>query len=193
MIRPLVTSNTAAWRLWNLRYQVMVPQLAMYSAEYIRKNGIGVSGDKQTDRGRLNMLVAVNQTVAGLALIFNEGHPFSIPYHDDCVQIYADIQEHLRTWRDATYSGVHPDSFPPLDDLRLFEAIAVEVYATAQRLEPQKEEARSFIFERIMRLNQRRNLTAANAYLRKRSQDEDGQLTPYVSLVDQIEEYILGD
>lgn len=193
MIRQLVTRNTAAWRLWNLRYSVQVPQLALYSAEYIRKNGIGITGDKQTDRGRLNMLVSVNQTVAGLALIYNEGHPFSIPTHDDCVQIYSDIQEHLRTWRDCTYSGVHPDSFPPLDDFRLFESIAVEVYSTAQRLEPKKEEARSFIFERIMRLNRRRNLAATDTYMRKRVQDEAGELNPYVSLVDEIEAYILGD
>jgi hypothetical protein len=193
MEKPLVTRHTAAWRIWNLRYHVKVPTLSQYSADYIRKNGVPATGDKKVDRERMNQLVDVKQTLAGLAIILSEGHPFAIMNREDCVQMYSDIQEHFRNWLDLTYSGLPPGAFPPIEDLRLLEMVALEIYAEAMRIKPGDHVNPSGIFERIMHLNRRRNLAAAERYAAKRIADAAGHLKPYTSMVDIIERYILED
>ena len=188
--KELIVRNTAAWRIWNLRFPMKVPMLAQYSNEYIRKNAVNISGDKKLDRMMVNQMVDVNQTCAGLALIISEGYSVSITNRWDCVQIYSDIQEHFRNWLDMTYSGYPPDAFPPIEDLRLLEALALEMHTEAQRLSPKDREVASRIFDGIERMNRRRNLVAADKHARERSM-AGGQLRPYNSIIDQIEKYIL--
>lgn len=190
MEKELITRNTAAWRIWNLRYHVQIPTLAQYSAEYLRKNFINVSGDRQLDKLRMNQLVDVKQTCAGLALIIAEGYSFTIFNRWDCVQMYSDIQEHFRNWLDMTYGGYPVEGFPPIDDLRLLETVALEMHAEAQRLAPKDREVASRIFDGIERMNRRRNLVAADKQAKERV-SLNGQIRPYNSVVDQIERYIL--
>jgi len=189
--KELVTRNTAAWRIWNLRFHVQIPMLAQYSAEYLRKNPINISGDRKLDKLRLNQLVDVKQTCAGLAMIVSEGYTFSISNRWDCVQMYADIQEHFRNWLDMTYGGYPSDAFPPIDDLRLLETLALEMHAEAQRLDPKDRELASRIFDGIERLNRRRNLVGAEKAARGRSM-QGNQIKAYNSMVNQIEEYVVG-
>jgi len=190
MEKALITRNTAAWRIWNLRYHVQIPTLAQYSAEYLRTNYVGISGDKQLDKLRMNQLVDVKQTCAGLAMIIDEGYSFTILNRWDCVQMYSDIQEHFRNWLDMTYGGYPPEAFPPIDDLRLLERVALEMHAEAQRLSPKDREIASRIFDGIARMNRRRNLVASDKQARERMM-QGGQIRPYNSMVDQIERYML--
>lgn len=190
MEKALITRNTAAWRIWNLRFHVKIPTLAQYSAEYLRTNYVGISGDRNLDKLRMNQLVDVKQTCAGLAMIIDEGHAFAITNRWDCVQMYSDIQEHFRNWLDMTYGGYPPDAFPPIDDLRLLERVALEMHSEAQRLSPKDREIASRIFDGIARMNRRRNLVASDKQARERMM-QGGQLKPYNSMVDQIERYIL--
>ncbi|MBW6072684.1 hypothetical protein KZ856_37545, partial [Pseudomonas aeruginosa] len=76
-----------------------------------------------------------------------------------------------------------------IEDLRLFEALAIEVYELAKKLEP-REDVRSQIFDSLVAMNRRRNLASTNKWLQARSEVE-GKLKPYVSIVDQIERYIV--
>jgi hypothetical protein len=191
MEKALITRNTAAWRIWNLRFHVQIPTLAQYSAEYLRKNYINISGDRSLDKLRMNQLVDVKQTCAGLAMIIAEGYSFSILNRWDCVQMYSDIQEHFRNWLDMTYGGYPPDAFPPISDMRLLETVALEMHSEAQRLAPADREQASRIFEGINRMNRRRNLAASDKQARDRVM-QGGQLKPYNSMIDQIEKYILG-
>lgn len=188
--KPLIVRNTAAWRIWNLRFHVQLPMLAQYSTEYMRQNAINVSGDKKLDKLRMNQLVDVRQTCAGLAMILSEGYSISILNRWDCVQMYSDIQEHFRNWLDMTYGGYPPEAFPPIDDLRLLETLALEMHTEAQRLSPKDREVASRIFEGIDRMNRRRNLAATDKQARERVM-VGNQLKPYNSIIDQIERYIL--
>lgn len=188
--KTMVVRNTAAWRIWNLRFHVRVPALSQYSNEYMRKNYINITGDRQLDKIRMNQMVDVHHTCAGLALIIAEGHTFAILDRWDCVQMYSDIQEHFRNWLDMTYSGQPPSAFPPIDDLRLLEVLALEMHTEAQRLSPKDREIASRIFDGIERMNRRRNLMASDKAARERV-SANGQLKPYNSIVDQIERYIL--
>ena len=180
---------TAAWRLFNLRYEVVSPDHAGYSTHYLRNNHINVTGDKQVDRARESQMSRGQQTAAGIAMLMNEGYSVGLVNYKDCVQIYADIQQHLGDWREQTLFHSHPDGFPPIEDLRAFEALAVEVYELAKKLEP-REDVRSKIFDSLVEMNRRRNLTSTNKWLRERS-ETDGKLKPYVSIVDQIERYVV--
>lgn len=189
--KELNTRNTAAWRIWNLRFHVKVPALAQYSAEYLRNNTINVTGDRETDKLRMNQLVDVRHTCAGLAMLINEGYSFAIMDRWHCVQMYSDIQEHFRNWLDMTYSGHPAEAFPPLEDLRLLEAVALEMHSEAQRLDPKDREVASRIFDGIERMNRRRNLVASERNARNRMM-QGNQVKAYNSIVNQIEQYVLG-
>ena len=139
---------------------------------------------------RLNQMVDVRHTCAGLAMVIDEGHPFQIIDRWHCVQMYSDIQEHLRNWLDLTYSGYPVTAFPPIDDLRLLERVALEMHSESQRLQPKDREVASRIFDGIARMNRRRNLVATDKQERERVM-ANGQIKPYNSIVDQIERYIL--
>lgn len=190
MANAIVSRYTAAWRIWNLRFHVKMPALAQYSTEYLRNNSINVSGDKKLDKLRMNDMVDVQHTCAGIALLIAEGHAITIVNRWDCVQMYSDIQEHFRNWLDMTYGGYPSSAFPPIDDLRLLEAVALEMHAEAQRLDPKDREIASRIFEGIERMNRRRNLIGAHKAARERVQ-ANGVVKPYNSIVDQIEKYVL--
>lgn len=181
--------NTAAWRLFNLRFAVMIPHGAQYSAEYLKKNAVTVSGDRMVDSMRVSQLERTYMTAAGLAMIIDDGYAISILNIQDCVQIYHDIQEHLNDWCDQTTFSTNVNLFPPLKDFRALETLAIDVYEMAKRLEP-REESRSQIFDALINLNRRRNLIATNRWLTHRAKTDD-KFIPYVSIVDNIERYVV--
>lgn len=180
---------TAAWRLFHLQYDCMLPDSAGYSANYLRKNHVNVTGDRQVDSLRHGQLSRGKHTAAGLAMLMAEGHAVGLIHYKDCVQIFADIQRHLGDWNEQINFFAHPDNFPPIEDLRQFEDLAIEVYETAKKLEP-KQEQRSQIFDSLMDMNRKRNLRGTNKWLQSRI-ETDGKLNPYVSLVDAIERYVV--
>jgi hypothetical protein len=185
-------TKSAAFRLWNFRYEVYLPELAMVSAKYVAQNGVGVSGDRTLDRARVNPMERVWQTVAGLAILYAEGHPFSLVKHGDSLQMYHDIQKHFQDWLEQTYYGTDPRQFPPLDDFRLLECLAVEVYSTVKAIMPMADD-RSALMDRLLGMNRRRNLGATNKWIADRALDARGVLKPYESIVDKIEKYVLED
>lgn len=184
--------NTPAWRIWHLQYNVVVPAMASYSAEYIRKNAFNVTGDRKVDKLRLHEKEVVRQTVAGMALIMNEGHAIGLRNYKDCVQIYYDIQAHLGNWHDLTLAGTSVSAFPPLEELRLLEGLAIEVYHSAMSLEPRADN-QSKIFDSIIQMNMRRNSIATRKYLNNRVTNHTNTIKPYRSLVDDIEQYVLSE
>lgn len=183
--------NTAAWRLFHIKYEVSVPQLFMYGKPYLEKHGYHVSGDNTLDNERLMEPTRVRQTVAGMALLHDEGAPVEIINHRDSVDIYDDIQEHLRNWERLANQGIHPDDLPPIEDLRMFESVAMELHQTAKHYEP-NEVTGNVLRDRLMSMNRRRNPVRTERYLRQKIQDEKGELKPYVSIVDNIEKRLFG-
>lgn len=181
---------TPAWRLFNLRYRCMATNLVEVTTEYLSSGNaiMNVSGNKQVDTlatGRMEYKVF---TAAAIAMLVNEGHSIAITQLHDCIQMYADIQDHLNIWLQEARMAMHLDDLPPLEDLRAFEALALEVYRVAKRLEP-RSEVKSSIFDAMVEMSRRRNLIATNRFLTS-TIEKDGELKPYVSIVDEIERYM---
>jgi len=183
--------HTAAWRLFHIKYAVRVPQLFMYGKPYLEKHGYHVSGDHGLDNDRLMESTVVRQTAAGLAILHEEGAPIDIVDIRDSVTIYDDIQEHLRDWERLSRNGAHPGDFPPLEDFRMLEAVAMALHETAKHYEP-NEVTDNGLRDRLMNMNRRRNPVRTERYLRNRIVNDQGELKPYVSIVDRIEERLVG-
>lgn len=185
------THNTAAWRLWNLRYDVMVPELALYSAEYLSKVGAPRSGNATLDRTRINPMDRTWMTAAGLAIIYAEGNAFSFCNPRESIQMYVDIQKHLQDWQDMTYAGIPPSSFPPISDLRILEAMAVEVHTVVMTIMPQAD-VRSALMDKLLRFGRARNAGATRRWEQSRVNDANGNIKGYDSKVDRIEQYMFS-
>lgn len=185
----LIERNTPCWRLFNLLYDVYVPELSLYSTEYLRNNSINITGDTEVDNLRINQLTQTRMTPAGIAMIVMEGYEFGLVKYEDCVQIFSDIQGHLNNWREETKMFTHPDDFPPIEELRAFEAVALTTYNHAMRLNPVTQDT-GRLFNALVNMNRNRNLKSTNKWLNERIQ-EDKEFKPYVSIVDDIEFYVV--
>lgn len=187
---PLINRYTPAWRLFNLKYKVKVPKVSAYTPEYLRSNALASTGDKGLDSLMSSSLIDTRHSAAGLAMLMDQGYAFGLFDLKDCIQIYSDVQNHLLDWKDQTNGLTHPADFPPIEELRAFEALAIEVYVIAKKLEP-KPQVRSNILDNLINLNRGRNLVATNRWLADRSRDpSQNGLKPYESIVDSIEAYL---
>jgi len=185
-----VDKRTAAWRLFHLRYQVRIPEILMYGPNYLKKIGYNLTGDKRVDAGVSSRMTTQNQTAAGIALLHAQGAPLDFVNRTDIAKVYNDIQEHLNDWYKVAYQGIHPDLTPPLEDFRMFEAVAMELYRAAKITQPVEPDIDT-IKDRIMQLTRSRNPVFASMQARKKHMDGEGNLKPYESIVDKIEELIL--
>lgn len=183
-------NHSAAYRLFHYKYEVRLPALFMYGPEYLKKHGYRVSGEAGLDHLRLRELIVVRQTPAGMALLHNEGASIDFLDHRDSVQVYQDIQEHLMDWERMVQQWVHPDDVPPIEEFRMFEAIAMAIYETAKFYQPD-ERYGDTLRDALMAMNRRRNPTGTERYLRNKITTEQGTLKPYVSIVDRIERELM--
>lgn len=192
MSAPIVLCKryTPAWRLFHLQYKVMATNLVEVMTEYLATGRavMNITGNKTVDTLAGGRMEYKNMTAAAMAMNMAEGHPIAITQLKDCVQMYADIQDHLHDHFQAAKVALHIDEVPPIEDLRSFEALALEVYRTAKKLEP-RPELQSSIFDNLVEMSRRRNLMATNRSLRAMD-ERDGNLKPYVSIVDDIERHI---
>lgn len=184
----LCKRNTPAWRLFNLRFKCLATNLIEVTSEYLATGQVvmNVSGDPTVDKLASGRMEIKNLTAAAIAMFMDEGHAIAITDMYDCVQIYNDIQDHLHDHLRASRQAFHKDDLPEIEELRMFEALALEVYQTAKRLEPKASQVHGGIFDSFIEMSRRRNLVATNKFL-KAQLETDGQLKPYISIVDDIE------
>jgi hypothetical protein len=190
---PEVDRKTAAYRLFHWKYQVRIPRSLMESSEYINNVGYHVSGDARVDAMQSTSVLVMNQTAAGIAILHSQGAPvddFLFLKKSDAADVYTDIQEHLQDWKRVTYQGIHPNDCPPIEDFRMFEAVAMALYRTAKFYEPD-EASGNELRDRIMMLHRSRNPVGTDRYLRNKITDDKGQLRGYESIVDAIESQML--
>lgn len=183
--------KTAAYRLFHFRYSMNIPQIFFYGKDYLEKHGYHVSGDGMLDHLRLTEMSVVKQTPAGLAMFHAEGCPISLVNRKDASTIYDDIQEHLRDWERLVDQGVHPSDVPPMEDFRQLEAVAMALYPLAKHYTPEEKHVDP-LRDRIMAMNRRRNPLGSDRYLRSKLITDQGELKPYVSIVDRIEREVIG-
>lgn len=185
----LCKRKSPAWRLFNLRYKCLATNLTEVTSEYLATGNVimNVTGDKTVDAlssGRMEIKIF---TAAAIAMLMDEGHAIAITDMYDCVQIYNDIQDHLYDHLQNAKQAFHIDDIPPIEELRQFEALALEVYHVAKRLEPRAAKVHGGVFDSFIEMSRRRNLIATNRFLKQHT-EMDGQIKPYVSIVDSIEQ-----
>lgn len=183
-------AKTAAYRLFHFKYEMRIPQIFLYGKDYLEKNGYHVSGDAGLDQLRLMEPSVMRQTAAGLAMLHDEGAPIDFVNHRDTVLVYDDIQEHLLDWERVAIQGIHPDDAPPLEEFRQLEAIAVALYETSKFYEP-NESSGDNLRDRLMAMNRSRNPVRTERYLRNRITTDKGELKPYTSVVDRLENALM--
>lgn len=186
----ICTRETAAWRLFHLRYEVMASPLIRVSTHMLEKGNyhFNVTGDREVDKLANGRMDKTYLNAAAITMLMAEGHTIGLIKVHDCVQIFHDVQEHLQDWRNQCAGATHAGMFPPIEDLRAFESLALEVYEHAQKLEP-RTEVRSALFDNLLNMNRRRNLTSTNKWLRDRTQEGE-VIRPYISIVDEIERHV---
>lgn len=179
---------TPAWRLFNLRFKCLATNLIEVTSDYLATGNVimNVSGDPTVDKLASGRMEIKNLTAAAIAMFMDEGHAIAITDMYDCVQIYNDIQDHLHNHLQASRQAFHKDELAPIEEYRMFEALALEVYQTAKRLEPKAEKLQGGVFDSFIEMSRRRNLIATNKFLKSQN-ETDGQIKPYISIVDDIE------
>lgn len=186
----LCTRYTAAWRLFNLPYECMASPLIRVTTDYLANKEYitNVTGDREVDKLAYGRMDKTRLNAAAIAMFIGDGHAIGLIHVKDCVQIYHDVQEHLNDWRDQCNFSMHAGEFPEIEELQLFENLALEMYEHAQRLEPRTEH-RSALFDSLLNMNRRRNLIATNKWLHDRTQDGQ-EIKPYISIVADIERFV---
>lgn len=180
---------TPAWRLFNLQFKCLASSMLEYSTEYLTSGNavINVTGDKHVDSMAAGRMEIRRLTAAAIAMYMNDGNSIGITDMYDCVQIYNDVQDHLHDHLMASKQAMHREDVAEIEELRQFEALALEVYQTAKRLEPRTKNAQGGgIFDGFIEMSRRRNLIATNRFLKEQTQ-ANGELKPYLSIVDEIE------
>jgi hypothetical protein len=176
---------TAANHIFTERYNVLIPRSFMYGPEYIRKAGYGTTGDATVDRMQASSLERMNQTIAGLSVLYCQGAEPLLANPPDCIPIYKAIVKHLNDWKDFSHQGLNPEYCPPMEDFRALEALAVYFHFTVQELEPIPQ-SNSKLVDSILSMNRGARMT------QRTQQAEEPSIPAFVSIADTIEENIYG-
>lgn len=186
----LCTRYTPAWRLFNLRFECMASPLIRVGTDFLASGRYhsNVTGCREVDAGANGRMDKTKLNAAAIAMFIAEGHAIGLIHVKDCVQIYHDVQEHLNDWRDQCRFALHASEFPEIEELRMFENLALEMYIHAQKLSPRTEQ-HSALFDSLLNMNRRRNLTATNKWMKLRTHEGE-EIKPYISIVDEIERFI---
>lgn len=122
---------SAAYRLFHDRYECITEQMNLYSKEYLSVFGMVTTGDKKQDEAMAKYPVRVWLAPASMAQFLDQGSSFSLVKREETATIYGLIIEHLTDWKRHLQFELNPYDVP-WDDLRMFEALAKEMYPTAR-------------------------------------------------------------
>ena len=155
---PANTPETsAAYRIFHWYYKAFLPQYALYSPEYIQIFGTPTTQNRDIDRELSKSLTLCQLTISQMAIHLNNGISIRLEEPEKSVEIYRTVHEHLLDWDRVVRDSVG-DINPPLEDLRLLDALAVELYKIAKGYFQMAPTASPF-FQTIDRLESRRAMS----------------------------------
>jgi hypothetical protein len=146
--------HTAAYKIWHYFVECMIPQMYLYSEEYVKKFGLYSSGDPDIDSQAYQSTVRAQLTVAQMATYFFAGAPISLVNPDESKQIYGWIVAHLGDWQEEVHKDPNLKDQVPVDDLRMLDDFAKEIYPMA-RQHMDHEISGSRLFRSLDRLSRR--------------------------------------
>lgn len=155
--KPIDPANrTAAHRLFNDRYRVMMSQMDLYSEKYLREGGMVTTGDKEVDRAMAYQKVQCYQTAAGMAELLDQGCSFHLVDPNDSVKIYRDVIDHLTDWKHYVTREINPINVPK-EDLAKFDHLASEIYYIARGFMAMERQPEGF-FTKLEAMERRRGI-----------------------------------
>ncbi|MCO6704713.1 hypothetical protein [Streptomyces sp. CHB9.2] len=146
--------HTAAYKIFHYFVECLIPQMYLYSQEYVQKFGLYSSGDSDVDAAAYQNLVKVNLTVHQMAGYAEQGASIALVNPDESKQIYGWILEHINDWQDEVNRDPGLRDQVPVNDLRILEEFAALIYPMA-RQHVQTEVSTSRLFRSLDRLSRR--------------------------------------
>lgn len=123
--------QTAAYKMFNWRYPVMISGIHLMTPEYASKAALITSGNAKADTDQLRAPVEVQLTIADLAEFLGDGVSFRLVRPEDSKAIYQIIMEHLRNWMTAMTMDPNRQNTAE-KDLILLDRLAGEIYKYAR-------------------------------------------------------------
>lgn len=154
--------HSAAYKIFHYFVECFIPAMYLYSQEYVEKFGLYTTGDADVDAQTFQSTVKANLTVMQMAKHSADGAAISLVTPDESKQIYQWIVEHINDWTDEVAKDPNQRDNVPVEDLRLLDQFAKEIYPMArQHMTTQVSGSR--LFRSLDRINRRaavkRNLT----------------------------------
>lgn len=125
--------HNAAYKLFHYPFRVRVPQYATYLEGEIEKVGVAISGFRDLDRECAAEMCEHTTTISRIARWHAEGVKIELYDIRDSVRMYDIIKEHLDDWLREARNPLSVRE-PPLDDLRMLDALADRLYLMARGL-----------------------------------------------------------
>lgn len=120
----------ATYRLFNFRYDVLIPQVFLYTRQQVEERGLIISGDAEYDSSLLDRLVPARIAPSRAAVILHEGGRVNFMHEQEACFAYHDIQLHLKNWLNAMNDPfVREDC--PVNGLKMFDALGETLHELA--------------------------------------------------------------
>lgn len=170
------SEHTPAYKIFRYPFRCRVAAMHMVSQQYMEELGLTTTGDRETDLQLLKAPRDVQLTVAQMAVFFHDGVSIQLNNPpEDSIKIYGMLVDHLNDWKTRVNMSPHEVSNEVVEDLRMLDALAMEVYKTAKQYLPATFEE-SKLFRRLGGLG-------AGMSARLRSVSPARQATPPAPLV----------
>jgi len=122
--------QSPAFKLFHYQYACRVPGIHLLSVEEFQTFGYVTTGDAASDHALIHELRDVLLTPARMATLLADGAPVHLSGYQDAATIYDLIYHHLQDWKHEIDNNIMRRQ-APVDDLRLFDNLARELFSYA--------------------------------------------------------------
>lgn len=151
------SETSAAYQIFHRYFKCWMPQHHLYDRQFMETFGIPTSSDRDVDRELANSDTLCQLTVAEMAQHLNNGANLTLEDPKDSVVIYKLIQEHMRDWQ-AIVSDTFNTTEPPIDDLKMLDELAAEVFKIAHHY-IEKDDGGSRLFNKLSSMESKRAMS----------------------------------
>lgn len=123
--------DTPSYKLFNVYYKVRVEAIHLISEHDIRMYGTPSCGVKEFDDAAKHEMRDTILTAISIAYLHERGATLYFVDPKDTVDIYKNIQEHLRTWVEILNTNFVINK-PELEDFRLLDNLAAGLFPITQ-------------------------------------------------------------
>lgn len=126
--KPLLPGekDTPCYQLFHTLFLVKVPQIALYSPDYLRTFGVVTSGDKDLDDHLMMSLVDTYLTINSMIEVRRRGYSVGIVGEYD--KAYMIVVNHLYDWIDILREPLCYRKPPPIEDIKDLDQLAQDLY-----------------------------------------------------------------